>query len=96
MRIFISTMILVGPEIMIITTFQGLSKGKEAMILSLIRQFVFFVPALYLLPLVLGITGVWLSMPVSDILAFVVTVLWILREYRLQKRSGEWDTNSSG
>jgi len=96
MRIFISTMILVGPEIMIITTFQGLSKGKEAMILSLIRQFVFFVPALYLLPLVLGITGVWLSMPVSDILAFVVTVLWILREYRLQKRCGEWDTNSSG
>ncbi len=91
MRIFMSTMILIGPEIIIITTFQGLSRGKEAMILSLVRQFVFFVPALLLLPRVLGITGVWLSMPISDALAFVVSVLWLLREYRFQKRTGEWD-----
>lgn len=91
MRIFLSTILLVGPEVVIITTFQGLSKGKEAMILSLVRQLVFFVPALFLLPRIWGITGVWLSMPVSDILAFVVSVIWILREYRLQKRSGEWD-----
>jgi len=96
MRIFISTMILVGPEVMIITTFQGLSKGKEAMVLSLVRQFIFFVPALYLLPPVLGITGVWVSIPVSDILAFVVTLLWILREYRVQKKSDKWDITSLG
>jgi len=81
---------------MIITTFQGLSKGKEAMVLSLVRQFIFFVPALYLLPPVLGITGVWVSIPVSDILAFVVTLLWILREYRVQKKSDKWDITSLG
>ena len=96
MRIFMSTMILVGPEIAIITTFQGLSKGKEALILSLVRQFVFFVPALLLLPRILGITGVWLSMPVSDILAFVVSVLWIWREYKLQQKSGLWDITPAG
>lgn len=92
MRIFMSMMILLGPATMIITTFQGLSKGKEAMILSLVRQFIFFVPALILLPPIMGINGVWLSMPISDILAFVVSVIWILREYKLQKRTGEWDT----
>jgi len=96
MRIFMATMILVGPEVMIITTFQGLSKGKEAMILALVRQFIFFVPALYLLPPILGITGVWVSMPISDTLAFVATMLWIWREYRVQKRSGEWDIASPG
>ena len=66
------------------------------MILSLVRQFVFFVPALYLLRSILGITGVWVSIPVSDSLAFIVTILWILREYRGQKRSGEWDITSPG
>ena len=96
MRIFMSTLFLIGPVIIIITTFQGLSKGKEAMILSLVRQFVFFVPALYLLRSILGITGVWVSIPVSDSLAFIVTILWILREYRGQKRSGEWDITSPG
>ena len=96
MRIFMSAMILVGPSIIIITTFEGLSKGKTAMVLSLVRQFIFFVPLLYLLRQVLGITGVWLSMPISDALAFVVSVLWLLREYKLQKRTGEWDTTSLG
>jgi putative MATE family efflux protein len=91
MRIFLSTIVLVGPEVVIITAFEGLSKGKEAMILSLVRQLIFFVPALYLLPRIWGITGVWLSLPVSDALAFVVTVLWILREYKMQQRSGMWD-----
>ncbi len=92
MRIFLSTIVLVGPEVAIITAFEGLSKGKEAMVLSLVRQLVFFVPALFLLPRIWGITGVWLSMPVSDILAFVVSVALIMREYRLQKRSGVWDS----
>jgi len=91
MRILLSSVIIIGPTIMFITTFQGLSKGTQAMVLSLARQFVFFIPALYLLHQTLGITGVWLSLPVSDVLAFIVSGLWLYREYRIQKRSGVWD-----
>jgi Na+-driven multidrug efflux pump len=85
MRIFLSTLVIVGPSILFITTFQGLSKGKEALILSLIRQFVFFVPLLFLLPRIWGISGVWLSVPISDTLAFLVSGLWLFREYKLQQ-----------
>jgi len=90
MRIFLSTLIIVGPSILFITTFQGLSKGKEALVLSLIRQFVFFVPLLFLLPRIWGISGVWLSVPISDTLAFLVSGLWLFREYKLQQRTGMW------
>ena len=90
MRIFLSTLIIVGPSILFITTFQGLSKGKEALILSLVRQFIFFVPLLFLLRQIWGINGVWLSWPISDILAFLVSGLWLFREYRLQQRAGAW------
>jgi len=90
MRIFLSTLVVLGPSILFITTFQGLSKGKEALILSLVRQFIFFVPSLFLLSRILGITGVWLSWPISDTLAFLVSGLWLFREYKLQQRTGAW------
>jgi Na+-driven multidrug efflux pump len=90
MRIFLSTMVLIGPTIMFITTFQGLSKGKDALVLSLARQFIFFVPALYGLTHVIGLTGVWLSMPFSDIMGALTSGLWLLREYRRQKKDPAW------
>jgi Na+-driven multidrug efflux pump len=90
MRIVLSSLVIVGPTILFVTAFQGLSKGKEALILSLIRQFVFFVPLLFLLPRILGITGMWLSIPLSDTLGFVISGLWLLREYKIQQRTGLW------
>ncbi len=90
MRIILSSMVVVGPLIMFITVFQGLSKGRETMVLSLVRQLFFFGPLLYFLPRFFGINGVWMSLPISDILAFIVSGLWLFREYRLQQRTGVW------
>ncbi len=87
MRIFCSTMVIIGPTIIFITTFQGLSKGTDAMVLSLCRQFIFFIPGLFLFSHFWGLTGVWIAMPVSDILGFVIAGFWLLREYRLQGRN---------
>ncbi|MCJ7426433.1 MAG: MATE family efflux transporter [Dehalococcoidales bacterium] len=94
MRIMLSTMLLIGPSVMFITAFQGLSKGTMALILSLVRQFIFFVPLLYLLHYLLGLNGVWLSLPASDVLSFMVTSLVIYREYRKQRKSGGWSDGS--
>ncbi len=90
MRIFLSTLVIVGPTVLFITTFQGLSKGKAALILSLVRQLIFLVLLLLLLPRIWGITGVWLSWPISDILAFLISGLWLFREYKLRQRAGAW------
>ena len=91
MRLMVSTMVLIGPSIMFITVFQGLSKGRTAMVLSLARQLIFFVPALLLLPRLMGLTGVWLAMPISDGCGAIVSAVWLYREYRLQQRSGVWE-----
>ncbi len=89
-RIVVSSAALISPTILFITTFQGLSKGKEALVLSLVRQIVFFVPILFVLPRFFGLTGVWLALPLSDALGFIVTGAWLLREFRIQKRSSLW------
>jgi len=90
MRIVLSSLVVIGPAILFVTTFQGLSKGKEALVLSLVRQLVFFVPILFVLPRLLGLTGVWLALPLSDFLGFIVAGAWLLREYRIQRSSSLW------
>ena len=91
MRIFMAGLVVIGPVIIFITTFQGLSKGWTASVLSLGRQVVFFVPALYILPRFFGLNGVWWSLPLADTLGTVLAGYWLYREYRHQKRSGIWD-----
>ena len=90
MRIVLASMVIWGVPILIVTTFQGLSKGKDAMVLSLVRQFIFFVPGLFLFTHLWGMTGMWISLPVSDVLGGAVAALWMWREYKKQKVSGHW------
>jgi putative MATE family efflux protein len=82
MRIMMSTMVFVGLNIMFITAFQGLSKGKTALVLSLVRQFIIFVPLLYLFRFLFGLTGVWVSGPVSDFMGLIISLIFIFREYK--------------
>jgi putative MATE family efflux protein len=82
MRIMLSSMFLVGPTIVFITAFQGLSKGTLALFLSLLRQLLFFMPLLFTFRYIFGLYGVWWSMPASDTLSFILTLVFILREYR--------------
>jgi Na+-driven multidrug efflux pump len=84
LRIMLSTMLLVGPTMMFITAFQGLSQGPKALFLSLLRQFIFFIPLLLLFRHLFGLTGVWVSMPASDILSFALIFFFIYREYKIR------------
>lgn len=95
MRIILASMVFWGFPIIIITTFQGLSKGKDAMVLSLVRQFLFFVPFLFLFKHLWGITGMWVAMPVSDLLGGTIAGLWLWREYIKQKNSGLWSNSAA-
>ena len=87
MRIMLSALVFIGPSILFITAFQGLSMGGMALWLSLVRQFILFVPVLYILEYIFGLTGIWLSLPASDILSFGVVLVFLLREYRKRKSS---------
>ena len=90
MRIFLATLVILGPSVLFVTVFQGLSKGKTALSLALVRQFVFCVPLLFILPRIWGVIGVWLAWSIADVLAFLVSGLWLFREYKIQQRTGAW------
>jgi putative MATE family efflux protein len=87
-RIMLSSMVLIGPSMMIVTTFQGLSKGGTALGLSLLRQFIVFIPLLFLFRHIFGLTGIWVSAPAADTIGVVVSLGFIWYEYRRQQRDG--------
>ena len=55
--------------------FEGLGRGKESLIISLLRQFVITLPLGVLLSQVLGPVGIWLAFPVAELIASVAAVL---------------------
>ena len=60
-------------------------RRRLSTVLSMVREVVFGVGFALLLPLFLGLDGVLWSMPVSDILTFVISVVSIAYTYRTLK-----------
>lgn len=76
-------MFVVGFHIVTTNLFQCLGMVGESIFLSLIRQLLYLVPLMYLLPLWLGGDGIWWSIPASDLLSFVTAL--IMRASLLRK-----------
>ncbi|MGL4849584.1 MAG: MATE family efflux transporter [Clostridium sp.] len=58
--------------------FRGIRRPKEAIFLSISRRLLFFIPFIYLFPYLfhMGITGAWIVLPLSNILAFITGVIF--------------------
>ena len=62
--------------------FQAVGKAVPALLLTLCRQGFFFIPLIFILPSFLGEIGVWIAFPVSDVLATIVTAIFLNKEVR--------------
>lgn len=69
--------------VMLATTFfQSINRPVPSVLISLLRQVVFLVPFLYLLPLVWQINGIFFAQPISDLLATILSLVLVLQEQR--------------
>lgn len=62
--------------------FQAAGKAMPALILTLLKQGLFLIPLVYILPIFFGIQGVWYSFPIADILATTITLLFLRKEIK--------------
>lgn len=65
---------------------QAMGKAVASTALSMIREIVFGVGLVLVLPLVWGLDGVIISMPAADILAFIASAIVIIYTYRTLKK----------
>ena len=82
MRIMMAAFVLVGSQMVITNFFQSIGTAKISMFLSLSRQMIFLLPMLLLLPLFLGVDGIWWAMPISDTIAEIVAVVMMMTYMR--------------
>ncbi|RZJ63106.1 MAG: MATE family efflux transporter [Flavobacterium sp.] len=64
--------------------FQAAGKATRALMLTLSKQGFFLIPLVLILPRFFGIFGVWIAFPIADVLATIVTGLFLRREMQTQ------------
>ena len=62
---------------MMTITFQTIGSSKTGLFLSLIRQGMFYIPFILLLPRIFGVSGIYLSQPAADALTILTCVILI-------------------
>ena len=73
---------IVGFQMVATNFFLSIGMSKKAIFLSLTRQLLFLIPCLIILPRFFGTLGVWISMPVADTIATVVTAIVLVNQFR--------------
>lgn len=76
-------MCVTGFQVVTSNFFQSIGKAKVSIFLSLLRQLIFLIPSIIILPLFGQLNGVWMAIPAADLCAFIVTAI-VLRRFKLR------------
>ena len=85
LRIVVMFFPIIGFQMVTSNFFQSIGMAGKAIFLSLTRQLLFLLPCIILLPLFWGATGIWWSMPISDLAASVVAGAMLYRQFKIFK-----------
>lgn len=81
LRIFSISFLFMGINLFASAMFTALSNGKVSAIISFLRTLVFVVVCILIFPIFFGITGVWIAIPVAELLSLIVS-LFFLNKYK--------------
>ena len=85
---------LVGFQMVTSNLFQCMGMINKSIILSMSRQLLFLLPLLYVMPLMLDSKGIWLSFPISDFLASLVTFIMLMGLLKKLRKLNDGDDPS--
>lgn len=76
-QLFSVSFLFSGVNIFASGLFTAFSNGKISAILSFLRTGVFLIASLILLPFLLGGEGIWLAVPVAELISFLVSIVFL-------------------
>ncbi|MEG0806226.1 MAG: MATE family efflux transporter [Lachnospiraceae bacterium] len=79
LRIYFVSFFFAGANIISATYFSSIDTPKNGFIISILRGIVIILPMAFLLSNLMGITGVWLSIPVTEALV-LMTAVFLMRK----------------
>ena len=84
LRIISLCFIFAGYGIVMSSVFQALGNAVYSLIMSVARQLVVILPVAYLLAKLFGLTFVWASIPIAEIVSVILCIFLFRRIYRLK------------
>lgn len=94
-RVYLCMMIMATVNKATFIYLQSLGKALLSTMLSMVREVVFGVGFALLLPRFFGLDGVLYSMPVSDVLTFIISVIVIIYTYKTLKMDPKSEVKQS-
>lgn len=82
MRIFLSMIIAVGIQFVSSNFFASIGQPIKEVALSFSRQILFVIPLMLILPLFMGIKGIMFAGPISDFLACIISVVFMIFQFK--------------
>jgi putative MATE family efflux protein len=88
LRLIISMIPIIGVQIIGAALFQSLGKAIPSLLLTLSRQVLFLIPLVLILPGIfgLGLFGIWISVPIADFFATIITFFLLKKEMKIMER----------
>ena len=68
---------IIGPAIIVSTTFQAIGKGFPSLIQSFMRQIVVLLPLMYILGQNFGLSTLWYAFPISELTNIIIASIWL-------------------
>ncbi len=84
-RIIMIFLPALGFQAIVSGLYQALGKARPAMFLSMVRQIVFLIPLVLILPIFWKLDGIWFAFPLADSLAIIITYFFYRHEMKLLK-----------
>lgn len=85
MRTYLLALPIVGFQVVVGNYLQSVGKAGKAIFLTLLRQVLVLIPMLLILPKIMGLTGVWMSAPISDTASAIVCAIFLVSEWKKLK-----------
>jgi putative MATE family efflux protein len=83
LKLFSIGFLVNGYNIIAATYFTSLGKAKAAAVISTLRSLVLISIFIFVLPYFMGNIGIWLTVPLTEGITFVVAYFWIKRSMRI-------------
>ncbi len=92
MRIILFSIPVLSIQITGASLFQALGKPMPAIVFSLLRRVLLFIPLIIILPRLsqLGLLGIWISYPIADIFSAIITWFFLRSEIRKIRQEAEF------
>ncbi|WP_088105557.1 MATE family efflux transporter [Halalkalibacter urbisdiaboli] len=78
-KLFFIAYLFMGANLVMMTYYQSIAQVRLAVIITVGREFILMLLFLLILPLLIGVNGVWLAIPLAELLMLIIILVYMKR-----------------